>query len=121
MASLTLLIISATITMLAFVISSFPLYLSVKFLGGKTTLLKTVLIALISGVIISAIQFRFATFGTILSFIILIWIYHESFKLQWWKALLAWLLQFVFIAIFYLIAALIIGAVVGISFISIFL
>jgi hypothetical protein len=108
-------LVSFIVTVLIFVISSLPLYFAVRLLGGKTTLIKTVLVSFISGIIVSAIRLRFETFGAIIAFGILIWIYHEMFRLRWMKALLAWLLQFVFIALFYFLAALFFALIIGIS------
>jgi hypothetical protein len=63
---------------------------------------------------VSSIKYSFKFWGGLLAFIMLIWIYHEIFRLKWFKAFLAWLLQFVFIAIFYAIL-IFIAAFVGIS------
>jgi hypothetical protein len=91
------------LTILIFLISAIPLNIAVKFLGGKTNLIKTALISLIAGIVVGFIQDKFRVYGSIIAFIILIWIYHESFRLKWLKAIIAWLLQFVIIAIFYFI------------------
>jgi len=88
------------LTILIFIISSIPLNIAVKILGGRTNLLKTALISLIAGIIIGFIPYA------IIGFIILIWIYHEVFRLKWFKAFFAWLLQFIIIGIFYFILAL---------------
>ena len=90
-------------SLVIFTISSLPLYFSVKLLNGKTTLLKTALVTFILGIIVTAIQNFFKGFGGLIAFFILIWIYHEVFRLKWWKALVAWFMQFIFIAVFYLI------------------
>ncbi|MCF7860801.1 hypothetical protein K9M79_01030 [Candidatus Woesearchaeota archaeon] len=104
--------------LLAFIISSLPLYLSVKFLGGKTSILKTVFISIITGFIVTAIKSYFSTWGGILAFVAMIWIYHEAFRLKWLKAILAWILQFVFVAIMYYVVTLILGTILGISIVG---
>ncbi|MFH2020160.1 MAG: hypothetical protein ABIJ34_02035 [archaeon] len=109
------LIIAFIVTVLVFIISALPLHFSIKFLGGKTDLLKTIMVVLISGVIVSAVKYQFKLFGGLIAFFILIWIYHEVFRLKWWKAFVAWFLQFVFIAIFYAVIALLSAAVIGFS------
>jgi hypothetical protein len=101
--------------LLAFIISSLPLYLSVKFLGGKTSILKTVFISIAVGIIVTAIKSYFSTWGGLIAFFMMIWIYHEAFRLKWIKALLAWILQFVFVIIMYFIMSLILGTILGIS------
>jgi hypothetical protein len=92
------------ITLIGFIISSLPLYFSAKLMGSKTSFVKTLFVAFITGIIISAIQIKFKVFGSIIAFFILIWIYHEVFRLKWLKAFFAWALQFIFVAMFYLIA-----------------
>jgi len=83
-----------------FLITSIPLHLAVRFLGGKTSLLNTMFINVIAGVIVAAIQFYFKVWGGLIAFLILLWIYREAFHLKWWKAIVAWLLQFVIIVLF---------------------
>lgn len=94
---------------IVFLLSGVPLYFSVKILGGKTTLIKTAFIVLVSGILLTLINIFFI-WGGIIGFIVLIWIYHAAFQLKWWKALLAWLLQFVVLAVFYFLLALIAGS-----------
>ena len=113
--ALSALLITALIIILVFIISALPLHFSVKALNGKTTLMKTGLVTLISGVIVSVIELQFKIFGGILAFFLLIWIYHEMFRLKWWKAFVAWMLQLVFIMIFYAIFVFILAAVAGIT------
>jgi hypothetical protein len=102
------------ILILAFIISSLPLYFAVKALGGKTTLLRTMMVTLISGIIFAAVKARFS-FGWLLAFFILIWIYREFFRLRWGKAFVAWILQFIFIALFYVIVTIVLAMVIGIT------
>ncbi len=108
------LIFGFLLVVLVFLISAIPLYLAVKFLGGKTSLLKTAFVALLSGIIVSAIQFRFRVWGALLAFFVLIWIYHEAFRLVWIKAFFAWVLQLLFLALFYAVL-IILGIMLGIS------
>ena len=98
-----------------FIISALPLYFSVKLLKGKTTLLKTIIVTFLSGIIVTAIENFFQWFGGLIAFIILIWIYHEVFRLKWWKALVAWFLQFVFILLFYIFFAIFFASIIGVS------
>jgi hypothetical protein len=102
---------------LAFVISSLPLYFAVKWLRGRTTLLKTVAITLLTGIIASLIHVIFKSYSSLIAFIVLVWIYHEVFRLKWLKAVLAWLLQFAFIILFSWILLFILSAS-GISLVA---
>ena len=113
----TILIITLIAGILAFVITSLPLYFAVKFLGGKTTIFKTVFINIIAGIVVSAVQYFFLVYGSIIAFIVLIWIYHEAFRLKWFKALLAWVLQLIFLVLLYTLAYLFLPAA-GITLVS---
>jgi len=95
------------IEIILFILSAIPLHFAVKLLGGKTGLIKTAFISFIVGIVVATINTIFKNWGWLIGFFILIWIYHEMFRLKWIKAFLAWLLQFVFIAIFYMISGLI--------------
>lgn len=105
---------SILVKILIFIISAIPLYIAVKFLGGKTTILRTAIIAFLSGIAVSLIQEFFKTFGAIIAFIFLIWVYHEAFKLKWWKAFVAWFLQFIVIGLLMAFAIFVL-ALIGIS------
>ncbi|MBD3203869.1 hypothetical protein GF327_06220 [Candidatus Woesearchaeota archaeon] len=107
-------IVSFVIRIIIFVISSLPLYFAVKILKGKTSLLKTVIVNFISGIVISAVYSRFRFFGGLLSFFLLIWIYREVFRLKWYKAFFAWLLQGIIVAVFYTLL-LLFGLLFGLS------
>lgn len=99
---------------LLFILAAIPLYFAVESLGGKATFLNVLLVNLITGVLYAVLRSQFF-FGGLFAFILMIWIYHEVFRLKWFKAFLAWLLQFVFIALFYLLLFFI-GLVFGITF-----
>ncbi|PIY59779.1 hypothetical protein COY95_05280 [Candidatus Woesearchaeota archaeon CG_4_10_14_0_8_um_filter_47_5] len=95
------------IILLGFIFAALPLYFAVKVLGGKTTLLRTVLVNILGGLAVSLIQTFFRRWwGSLIAFGILIWIYREMFRLKWIKAFLAWLLELVFVALFYFVAVL---------------
>ena len=104
---------------LGFIFSAIPLYLAIKFLGGKTSFLKTLFVSFIAGIIIGAIRSQFQVFGGLLAFFVLIWIYHEAFRLRWLKAVAAWLLQGLFVLLFYIIVIFIIAATIGLSALAI--
>ncbi len=95
------------VRVLLFVVASLPLHLSVKLLGGKTNLIKSVLVNLITGIIISALMEQFRILGGFVAFLFLVFIYHEVFRLRWIKALFVWLVQLIIVAIFYAILILI--------------
>ena len=111
-------LIPILIIIVVMIISALPLYFAVRFLGGKTTIFTTLLVMFITGIVVSAVRYLFRTFGGIIAFVLMIWIYREIFRLKWWKAFVAWLLQFVFIAVFYVIAVVVAGLILGISLLS---
>ncbi len=93
-------LIAFLILLIIFIISALPLYFAVRLLNGKTTLFKTAVITFISGAIVSIVNYFFKTWGALIAFFLLIWIYHETFRLKWHKAFLAWILQLAFIIAF---------------------
>ena len=108
---LILIIVSVCI----FLLSSFPLYFSVKFLGGKTTIFKTSLVILISGLIISILKYLYGLTSSFVVFLIMVIIYHHFFKLKWWKSFLVWFIQLFFISLFYVFISLLFGSFLLIS------
>jgi hypothetical protein len=98
------------IIVVAFLIAALPLYFTVKILGGKTGLLKTVLVNILVGVAVALI-YTYLPFATLIAFIATIWLYREFFRLKWWKALVAWFMQG-FVAF---LLVLLVGALFGIS------
>lgn len=94
------------ILILVIIISTLPLYFSVKLLGGKTSLIKTFLVMVIvsfGSTLISLIL----PFGIILGWLFLIWVFHEIFRLKYFNAFIAWILWIIFIVIFSFIGMLI--------------
>lgn len=101
--------------LIIFLLSGIPLHISVRLLGGKTNILKTAMIVFLTGIITWAIKETFTLWGSLIAFVILIWIYHESFRLKWLKSLLAWFLQFVVIFFLYIILEVLAALLIGIS------
>lgn len=95
--------------LIIFLISTLPLYFAVKILGGKTGLLKTFLVVFISGIILTIINLIFPVWGWLIGFLFLLWFYRELFRLKWWKAFVAWILQFVFLVLLLALAAILTG------------
>ncbi len=85
------------------IISALPLYFAVKFLGGKATILKVILVNIAVGLL------GFLLNIPIIGFILLLLIYKEMFELSWFRAFLAWILQFVVAVILILCAVLLLG------------
>jgi len=83
--------------------------MAVKFVGGKTNIFKTAITNILAGFVTFLIQRTLNFYATIISFIVLLLIYREMFRLKWFKAFLVWILQFVFLAILIFVASLIFG------------
>ncbi|MEC8221160.1 MAG: hypothetical protein VX028_03735, partial [Nanoarchaeota archaeon] len=86
------------------IFSTLPLYVSVKILGGKTSLLKTFLVMLIIAIVSAVLKLFLPNLGTLIAWVVLIWIFHEIFRLKYYKAIIVWILWifFVFILTFIL-------------------
>lgn len=89
---------SYLVVLIIFIVSALPLHFAVKFVGGKTYFLKSLVIVILTGFIASAITIFFP-FANLIIFLVLIWIYHEVFRLKWIKAFLVLILQAIFMFI----------------------
>ncbi|MCK4551171.1 MAG: hypothetical protein KAT91_04405 [Candidatus Aenigmarchaeota archaeon] len=85
------------------IISALPLYFAVKFLGGKATIIKVILVNIVVGLL------GFLLNIPLIGFILLLLIYKELFELSWVRAFLAWVLQFVVAVILILCAIILLG------------
>lgn len=81
------------------VVSAIPLNLAVKLLGGRSSILKVIAANILAGVLGYLILVYVGEYVAILSFIAMILIYRSMFRMGWIRSMLAWLLQFVIIAI----------------------
>jgi hypothetical protein len=89
--------------LIAFIIASLPLYLAVKFLGGRTSILKVIGVHFIVAVVIAFIQFFINILAGLIAFIAMLWIYKEMFQLGWLRAFLAWILSIIIAVILVII------------------
>jgi len=96
----TTVLIAFLISVIIFLFSAFPLCFAVRLFNRKTTLLKAAIITFISGVIVSVMNNFFKTWSTLIIFILLIWIYHDTFKLNWYNSFFVLIIQFIFIISF---------------------
>lgn len=112
----------ALVIILIVILSALPLYLAVNLLGGRTSILKAFFIMIIAGIayiiigaILGALLPGFGILVTILAWLVLIGIYKETFGLGWGSAILAWILQLVFIVILAFLIGILFAAI-GIGF-----
>lgn len=99
-----------------FVVSALPLYLAVKLLGGKTSILRTILVMIISGFLVSLSHSLGGVFGGLIAFIVVLWLYRVSFELGWIRALVVWAAQFVIMVFLYLLMVMMFGSMILGSF-----
>jgi len=96
------------IDFLILLISAIPLHISINLFGGKTNFFKTIIVMLIGGFLVAAVKNSLNVFSGIISFFFLLALYHYAFRLGWMKTFFAWLFQFIFIFLVFLLLALII-------------
>ena len=89
-----------------FLISAIPLNIAARLMGGRTHLLMTALVNVVAGVAVALVQVYVHTFGGIVSFVLLLFIYKIFFRIGWIRALLVWGIQLVLTAMLIGIAAL---------------
>ena len=86
---------------LLLLITAIPLYLAVRLLGGKASIISAMLVNIVTGILTAALRSQYGLLGMILGFFFALWIYREVFRLIWIKAFLVFILQavIVFLAI----------------------
>ncbi|MBN2567619.1 hypothetical protein JXB02_06075 [Candidatus Woesearchaeota archaeon] len=91
------------------VLSSVPLYLAIRLLGGEATLFRVIVMNIIAGFIAGLLRDALPGFiGAVIAFLGLLFIYKHSFRLGWLRTFVAWLLQF-FIAAIIIVLIVMIG------------
>ncbi|MBS3142231.1 hypothetical protein J4464_02470 [Candidatus Woesearchaeota archaeon] len=99
---------------LVFIVLSIPLYLAVRFLKGKPTIVNVLLVNLITGLMFSSLKQSLSLLKLALGLFLMLWLYHEIFRLKWIKAVLAWALQIAITIIAYVILVILL-AILGIT------
>jgi hypothetical protein len=100
------------VVILAIIISSLPLYFSVKLLGGDASILKVFLTNILMGVV-SAILMKMFGFGGLAVLLFTILLYAAIFDMGFIRSFFVWLIQYV---IAFLLVILFVF-ILGISFI----
>jgi len=93
------------ILLIVLVISAIPLNLAMKMLGGKSSILKVILANLLAGIAYIFLHAYMGIFAGLASFIVMILIYREIFKVGWLRVLLALILEVVIIILFWVALA----------------
>lgn len=96
------------IVLIAIIISSLPLYFSVKLFGGDASILKVFLTNIIVG-IVSAVLMGLFGFGALIILLVTILIYKAMFDLGFFRAFFAWLIQYVIAFLLVILFAFILG------------
>jgi hypothetical protein len=92
---------------LIFILGVFPLYLIVKILGGRVSLIKALVIKVAAVIITLLLSMAFGVIGPIIVAIVLIALYMFAFRIGVIRAFLAWLLEgFVLLAVIFLLGLL---------------
>ena len=79
--------------LLIFILGIFPLYLIVKLLGGRVSLIKALVIKVAAVIITLLLSMAFGFIGPLVVAIFLIVLYMFAFRIGIIRALLAWLLE----------------------------
>jgi hypothetical protein len=94
---------------LAIIISSLPLYLAVKFLGGDATIVKVFLTNILVAVLSSALTYFFGL-STLYLLIIIVILYMFIFDLGIIRAFVVWFLQYVIAVLLFIAFIAMLGA-----------
>jgi len=91
-------LVSVLIIIGILVVSAIPLNIAVKVLGGESSIIKVIIVNILVGASAAILALVIDKFLAIASFIVMIFIYKEMFKIGWIKAFFAWVFQGVIIA-----------------------
>lgn len=89
--------------LLTFAISAIPLNIAVKMLEGKSNWIKAIIVNMVVAVLSYIIGLKVDNFAGLLSFVILLLVYKVMFRIGWFRAVIAWLIQLGIIALFWVI------------------
>jgi len=103
----TALVLIFTIVLLI-ILSSLPLYLAVKLLGGKTTIMRVFLTNIVVAVIISVLA-SILGLGWVWLLILTVLLYSYIFSMGIIRAFIAWLLQYVFALVLFILIVMLLG------------
>lgn len=92
--------------LLIIVLSAIPLNIAVKLLGGRSSIVKVIFANIVIAILGYFIQTEIGTFASLLTFIVMLFVYKVMFEMGWIRSFLAWLLQYVLILIFFIILGL---------------
>ena len=91
------------IIILIALVSAIPLWLAQKLLGGKGSLLTVMFVNFLLGLVNAGLKIMvnkpYETWLSIISFVLMLFVYKTLFRLGWIRGLLVWVLQFIVTAI----------------------
>ena len=90
---MALLALTFILLIVVFLITAIPLNISVKILGGNSSIVWAAIANLIAGICAAFIYIFLARYAALISFIALLLVYKLMFSLGWIRAFLAWILQ----------------------------
>ena len=98
------------LTLLGLLILAIPLYITVGLLGGRRSIVTVIIVNLLTGFLFFAMQTTYPVWGWFVAFLLSVWLYREIFRLRWWKAIVAYFLQFVLLFLFSILLAAVLAA-----------
>lgn len=109
--SITSTLIQLTLTLLGLIILAIPLYITVGILGGRRSIITVIIVNLVTGFLSFSLQETYPIWGWLLAFLLSVWVYREIFRLKWWKAVLAYFLQFIILFLFWIVLGLLLAGI----------
>jgi hypothetical protein len=88
---------------ITFAVSAIPLNIAVSLMDGKSSWIKAILANIIVAVLSYFAGLFFGKYAGILSLVLLLMVYKILFDLGWFRSLVAWLIQLVIIAFFWVV------------------
>jgi hypothetical protein len=79
--------------LLLLILTAIPLHIAVKLLGGNSSIVKAMLVNIITGILTTTFRTQYGYLGIVLGFLFTLWIYREVFRLIWIKSFLVFIVQ----------------------------
>lgn len=83
---------------LIFLLGAFPLYILVKLLGGRVSMIKALIVKVAAVVIVLLLSMAFGIIGPIITAVFLVIFYSLAFRMGLIRSFIAWLLEGVVLA-----------------------
>lgn len=103
------------VALAAVVVAAVPLHIAVRLFGGRTTILKSIGVNLVAGLISAVLALLLDAYAGLVTLLLTIAVYKVFFSIGWLRALFTWLLSFVVAAALIMLGIALLGLTVSLA------